>query len=90
MTDETRQPLTVDVILSQAMEKTGTDTPTDLLHWIFDAADMLHAQAAQTAQPAPLLVVDATGRITARKDLTVYGLTQIVAALNNMPVAGAG
>jgi hypothetical protein len=50
MTDETRQPLTVDVILSQAMEKTGTDTPTDLLRWVFDAVDRL---AALEATPTP-------------------------------------
>lgn len=39
--------------------------------------------------PAPLLVVDYQGRITVRKDLTVYGLMQIIEALKNMPVAGA-
>lgn len=86
MTDETRQPLTVDVILSQAMEKTGTDTPTDLLRWVFDAADALHAQASQ---PAPLVLVDASGRITIRNDLTLRGLVAVIDALQNLRVAGA-
>jgi hypothetical protein len=86
MTDETRQPLTVDVILSQAMEKTGTDTPTDLLRWVFDAVDRL---AALEATPTPLLMVDTAGRITIRNDVTIRGLAQIIDALQNMRVAGA-
>ena len=77
MTD-TRQPLTVENILVQCMEILQVDTPTD----------MLRAITEMTSAPAPLLVVDAAGQITARKDLTVYGLTQIMAALNNLKIAG--
>lgn len=84
--EPTRQPLTTDVVLSQAMEKLQVDTPTDMLRAVFDLVDKL---AFYEDGPAPLLNVDAHGKITARKDLTVYGITQIIDALRNMPVAGA-
>lgn len=67
------------------MEKTGTDTPTDLLRWVFDAADALHAQASQ---PAPLVLVDASGRITIRNDLSPRGLVMIIEQLERIPLAG--
>lgn len=85
MTDETRQPLTVDVILSQAMEKTGTDTPTDLLHAVFDAVDRL---ALLEAIPTPLLTVAADGLIKVRPDLSPRGLVMIIEQLERIPLAG--
>lgn len=86
MTDETRQPLTGDVVLAQIMEKTGADTPTDALHRVFELEDKVHFYEDA---PLPLLTVDYQGRITVRKDVTVYGLTQIVSAINNLTVAGS-
>ena len=86
MTDETRQPLTGDVVLAQIMEKTGADTPTDALHRVFELEDKVHFYEDT---PLPLLTVDYQGRITVRKDVTVYGLTQIVSAINNLTVAGS-
>lgn len=86
-TEPNRQPLTTDVVLSQTMEKLQVDTPTDMLAAVTDLVDKV---AFWEDSPAPLLVVDHQGRITLHKDLTVYGLTQIVDALRNMRVAGGG
>ncbi|MCB0245343.1 MAG: hypothetical protein KDI07_24710 [Anaerolineae bacterium] len=86
MTDETRQPLTGDVVLAQIMEKTGADTPTDALHRVFELEDKVHFYEDA---PKPLLTVDYQGRITVRKDVTVYGLTQIIEAIKNMTIAGS-
>lgn len=86
MTDETRQPLTGDVVLAQIMEKLRCNTPTDALHRVFELEDKVHFYEDT---PLPLLTVDYQGRITVRKDVTVYGLTQIVSAINNLTVAGS-
>ena len=85
MIDETRQPLSVDAILSQCMEKLDVDTPTDMLRAVFDITDRL---AALEAQPKPLLVVDAAGQISIRPDLSVRGLVSIIEALERLPLAG--
>lgn len=82
---DTRQPLTVDVILSQTMEKLGVDTPTDMLRAVFDLVDR---QAALDNAPVPLLVVDASGKINLRRDVTLRGVMAIIDALQNMPAAG--
>ena len=86
MTDDTRQPLSVDVVLAQIMEKLRCNTPTDALHRVFELEDKVHFYEDT---PLPLLTVDYQGRITVRKDVTVYGLTQIVSAINNLTVAGS-
>ena len=39
MTEETRQPLTGDVVLAQIMEMTGANTPTDALHRVIELDD---------------------------------------------------
>lgn len=85
MTDETRQPLTIDVILSQAMDKLGVDTPTDMLRAVFELVDR---QTALDGAPVPLLVVDASGKINLRRDVTLRGVMAIIDALQNMPAAG--
>lgn len=85
MTDETRQPLSVDAILSQCMEKLDVDTPTDMLRAVFDLVDR---QAALDSAPVPLLVVDASGKINLRRDVTLRGVMAIIDALQNMPAAG--
>ena len=86
MTEETRQPLTGDVVLAQVMEMTGANTPTDALHRVIELDDKVKFYEDA---PLPLLTVDYQGRITVRKDVTVYGLTQIVSAINNLTVAGS-
>lgn len=86
MTDETRQPLSVDAILSQCMEKLGVSTPTDMLRAVFDITDKL---AALEAAPLPLLTVSAAGQISIRPDLSVRGLVGIIEALERLPLAGA-
>ena len=86
MTDETRQPLTGDVVLAQIMEMTGANTPTDALHRVIELDDKVKFYEDA---PLPLLTVDYQGRITVRKDVTVYGLTQIVGAINNLTIAGS-
>ena len=85
MTDETRRPLSTDVVLSQTMEKLHVDTPTDMLRAVFDLVDKV---AFYEDSPAPLLVIDHQGKITLHNSLTVYGLTQIIDALRNLRVAG--
>lgn len=85
MTDDTRQPLTVDVILSQAMEKLGVDTPTDMLRAVCDMVDRLNAI---DSAPVPLLVVYASGKVKLRSDVTVFGVMSISDALKNLPAVG--
>ena len=85
MTDETRQLLSTDVVLSQTMEKLQAGTPTDMLRAVSDLVDKV---AFYEDSPAPLLVIDHQGKITLHNSLTVYGLTQIIDALRNLRVAG--
>ena len=85
MTDETRQPLSVDVILSQCMEKLDVDTPTDMLHAVLDITDRLRELEAI---PTPLLTVTADGLIKVRPDLSPRGLVMIIEQLERIPLAG--
>ena len=85
MTEETRQPLTGDVVLAQIMEKLRCNTPTDALHRVFELEDKVHFYEDA---PEPLLVIDYTGRAKINPNLTVYGMTQIIDGLRNMRVAG--
>lgn len=85
MTDETRQPLSVDVILSQCMEKLDVDTPTDMLHAVLDITDRLRELEAI---PTPLLTVAADGLIKVRPDLSPRGLVMIIEQLERIPLAG--
>ena len=78
--------MTIDVILSQCMEKLGVDTPTDMLLQVFYITDRLHEIEAM---PSPLLTVSASGQISIRPDLSVRGLVGIIEALERLPLAGA-
>lgn len=81
MTDEIRQPLSVDAILSQCMEKLDVDTPADMLRAVFDITDRL---AQYDARPAPLLTVGADGSISIRRDVTLGGVARIVESIQNI------
>jgi len=87
MTDETTQNVAVDVILAQTMEKLGVDTPDDMLRAVFELVDR---QVAIDGAPVPLLVVDASGHVKLRRDVTVFGIMSIIDALKNLPAAGPG
>ena len=90
MTDEpTRQPMALDDILSQVMRKLEVDTPGAMLVSVFEIVDKLAFYEDAATQPAPLLNVDAAGRITIRNDVTLRGLIAIVDTLQNMRIAGA-
>lgn len=88
MTDtiETRQPMSIDDILAQCMEKLSVDTPTDMLRQVFYITDRL---AALEAVPTPLLTVTADGQIMLRPDLSVRGLVGIIEALERLPLAAS-
>lgn len=83
--ENTRQPMTIDAILSQCMDKLGVDTPTDMLRQVFYITDRL---AEIEAVPTPLLTVSAAGQISIRPDLGVRGLVGIIEALERLPLAG--
>lgn len=84
MTDKIRQPLSIDDILGQCMDKLDVDTPDEMLRAVFDITDRL---AVIEATVTPLLTVTADGQIRIRPDLGVRGLVGIIEALERLPLA---